>query len=101
MKSALSHLISSKSKLAFKYKILLYKANFCPIVLYSSSIWPGAAVTHLGRLYTFQNIQLRRAANAPWLLPQIPNKSAWKIPAYDNSMSSSSKRSRAVLSNSY
>ncbi|GFU78391.1 hypothetical protein TNCV_33841 [Trichonephila clavipes] len=36
-----------------------------PIMLYASPLWTGAAVTHLKRLHTFQNIQLRRATNAP------------------------------------
>ncbi|GFW68268.1 RNA-directed DNA polymerase from mobile element jockey [Trichonephila clavipes] len=81
-------------------------------MLYASPIWAGAAVTHLKRLHTFQNIQLRRAANAPWFvrnevlhkdlnvpplldfikiqsenffnqLPQISNESIREIPVYD------------------
>ncbi|GFS67979.1 hypothetical protein TNCV_1362211 [Trichonephila clavipes] len=80
-------------------------------MLYTSPIWTGAAVTHLKRLHTFQNIQLRRAANAAWFvksevlhkdlnvpplldfikkqsenffnqLPQISNESIREIPAY-------------------
>ncbi|GFV95887.1 RNA-directed DNA polymerase from mobile element jockey [Trichonephila clavipes] len=99
-------------------------------MLYASPIWAGAAVTRLKRLHTFQNIQLRRAANAPWFvrnevlhkdlnvpplldfikkesenffnrLPQISNESIREIPAYDNSIPSSSKRPRAVLNHSY
>ncbi|GFW33694.1 hypothetical protein TNCV_2212261 [Trichonephila clavipes] len=37
-------------------------------MLYALPIWAAAAVTHLKRLHTFQNIQLRRAANAPWFV---------------------------------
>ncbi|GFX02993.1 RNA-directed DNA polymerase from mobile element jockey [Trichonephila clavipes] len=99
-------------------------------MLYASPIWAAAAVTHLKRLHTFQNIQLRRAANAPWFvrnevlhkdlnvppllefikkqsenffnrLPQISNESIREIPAYDNFIPSSSKRPRAVLNHSY
>ncbi|GFV92216.1 putative RNA-directed DNA polymerase from transposon BS [Trichonephila clavipes] len=61
----LNRLISPKSKLALRHKVLLYKAILHPLMLYASPIWAGAAVTHLKRLHTFQNIQLRRAANAP------------------------------------
>ncbi|GFU96133.1 RNA-directed DNA polymerase from mobile element jockey [Trichonephila clavipes] len=125
-------LISPKSKLALKQKVL------CIIQSHSS---PHHAVcfSHLGsggsyspekRLHTFQNIQLRRAANAPWFvrnevlhkdlnvpplldfikkqsenffdrLLQISNESIREIPAYDNSIPSSSKRPRAVLNHSY
>ncbi|GFW94434.1 RNA-directed DNA polymerase from mobile element jockey [Trichonephila clavipes] len=89
-----------------------------------------AAVTELKRLHTFQNIQLRRALNAPWFVrnevlhkdlnvpplldlikkqsvnffnrsPQISNGSIREIPAYDNSIASSSKRPRIVLNHSY
>ncbi|GFX95373.1 hypothetical protein TNCV_3684251 [Trichonephila clavipes] len=89
-------------------------------MLYTSSIWAGATVTHLKRLHTFQNIQLRRVRNEvlrkdlnvpPLLdyfikkesenffnwLPQISNESIKEMPAYDNSIPSSSKRPRAVL----
>ncbi|GFV70817.1 RNA-directed DNA polymerase from mobile element jockey [Trichonephila clavipes] len=130
MRCTLNRLISPKSKLALRQKVLLYKAILHPIMLYASPIWAPAAVTHLKRLHTFQNIQLRRAANAPWFvrnevlhkdlnipplldfikkqsenffdrLPQISNESIRKIPAYDNSIPSSSKRPRAVLNHSY
>ncbi|GFV91719.1 RNA-directed DNA polymerase from mobile element jockey [Trichonephila clavipes] len=110
---------------------VLSRHNFLrPIMLYASPIWARAAVTHLKRLQTFQNIQLRRTVNAPWFvrnevlhkdlhvsplldfikkqsenffnrLPQISNESIWEIAAYDNSIPSSSKRPRAVLNHSY
>ncbi|GFX41331.1 hypothetical protein TNCV_1654141 [Trichonephila clavipes] len=100
-------------------------------MLYASPIWAGAAVTHLKRLHTFQNIKLRRAASAPWneetkscikilmfrrFLNSSKNNqkisstgyhrfqmnlSIREIPAYDNSIPSSSKRPRAVLNHSY
>ncbi|GFX94882.1 RNA-directed DNA polymerase from mobile element jockey [Trichonephila clavipes] len=138
MRSTLNCLISPKSKLALRHKVLLYKAILRPFMLYASPIWvsyspepsPDPSVTHLKRLHTFQNIQLRRAANAPWFvrnevlhkdlnvpplldfikkqsenffnwLPQISNESIREIPAYDNSIPSSSKRPRAVLNHSY
>ncbi|GFX45034.1 RNA-directed DNA polymerase from mobile element jockey [Trichonephila clavipes] len=130
MRCTLNRLISPKSKLALRQKVLLYKAILRPIMLYASPIWAAVAVTHLKRLHTFQNIQLRRAANAPWFvrnevlqkdlnvppllefikklsenffnrLPQISNESIREIPAYDNSIPSSSKRPRAVLNHSY
>ncbi|GFW97269.1 RNA-directed DNA polymerase from mobile element jockey [Trichonephila clavipes] len=130
MRCTLNHLISPKSKLALRQKILLYKAIFRPIMLYASPIWATTAVTHLKRLHTFRNIQLRRAANTPWFvrnevlhkdlnvpplldfikkqsqnlfnrLPQISNESNREIPAYDNSIPSSSKRPRSVLNHSY
>ncbi|GFV31706.1 RNA-directed DNA polymerase from mobile element jockey [Trichonephila clavipes] len=68
MRCTLNRLISPKSKLALRQKVLLYKAILRPIMLYDSPIWAAAAVTHLKRLHTFQNIQLRRAANAPWFV---------------------------------
>ncbi|GFX80348.1 RNA-directed DNA polymerase from mobile element jockey [Trichonephila clavipes] len=130
MRCTLNRLISPKSKLVLRQKVLLYKAILRPIILYASPIWAAAAVTHLKRLHTFENIQLRRAANAPWFvrnevlykdlnvpplldfikkqsenffnrLPQISNESIREIPGYDNSIPSSSKRPRAVLNHSY
>ncbi|GFV65638.1 putative RNA-directed DNA polymerase from transposon BS [Trichonephila clavipes] len=130
MRCTLNRLISPKSKLALRQKVLLYKAILRPIMLYASPIWAAAAVTHLKRLHTFQNIQLRRAANAPWFvknevlhknlnvpplldfikklsenffdrLLQISNESIREISAYHNSIPSSSKRPRAVLNHSY
>ncbi|GFX31122.1 RNA-directed DNA polymerase from mobile element jockey [Trichonephila clavipes] len=68
MRSTLNRSISPKSKLALRYKVLLYKAILRPIMLYASPIWAGAAVTHLKRLHTFQNIRLRIASNAPWFV---------------------------------
>ncbi|GFV97496.1 RNA-directed DNA polymerase from mobile element jockey [Trichonephila clavipes] len=68
MRCTLNRLISPKSKLALRQKVLLYKAILRPIMLYASPIWAAAEITHLKRLHTFQNIQLRRAANAPWFV---------------------------------
>ncbi|GFW63252.1 RNA-directed DNA polymerase from mobile element jockey [Trichonephila clavipes] len=65
MRRILNRVISPKSKLALRHKVLLYKVILRPIMLYAFDIWAGAAVTHLKRLHTLQNIQLRRAANAP------------------------------------
>ncbi|GFT29822.1 RNA-directed DNA polymerase from mobile element jockey [Trichonephila clavipes] len=104
-----------------KHKIQLYKAILRLIMLYSSPIWVGAAVAHLKRLHTFQNIELRIAANAPWFVRNevlhkdlnVPplldfiKKQSEKFfnqlpqPAYDSSISSSSKRPRAALYHSY
>ncbi|GFS95827.1 RNA-directed DNA polymerase from mobile element jockey [Trichonephila clavipes] len=121
----------AKSKPALRHKVLLYKAILRPIMLYAFPIWAGAAVTHLKRLHPFQNIQLRRAANAPWFvrnevlhkdlnvppllnfikkksenffnrLPQISNESIPEIPALRQfSIPTSSKRPTAVLNHSY
>ncbi|GFU56622.1 RNA-directed DNA polymerase from mobile element jockey [Trichonephila clavipes] len=68
MRCTINRLISPKSKLALRQKVLLYKAILRLIMIYASPIWAAAAVTHLKRLHTFQNIQLRRAANAPWFV---------------------------------
>ncbi|GFW60607.1 RNA-directed DNA polymerase from mobile element jockey [Trichonephila clavipes] len=68
MGCTLNRFISPKSKLALRQKVLLYKAILRPIMLYASPIWVAAAVTHLKRLHPFQNIQLRRAANAAWFV---------------------------------
>ncbi|GFY33670.1 RNA-directed DNA polymerase from mobile element jockey [Trichonephila clavipes] len=68
MRSSLIPATSPKSKLALRHKVLLYEAILRPIMLYASPIWAGAAITHLKRLHTFQNIQLRRVANAPWFV---------------------------------
>ncbi|GFX12167.1 RNA-directed DNA polymerase from mobile element jockey [Trichonephila clavipes] len=68
MRCTLNCLISPKNKLALRHKVLLYKVILRPIMLYASPIWAGATVIHLKRLHTFQNIQLRRAANAPWFV---------------------------------
>ncbi|GFT85270.1 putative RNA-directed DNA polymerase from transposon BS [Trichonephila clavipes] len=43
MRSTLNHLISPKSKLALRRKVLLYKAILRPIMLYASSISAAAA----------------------------------------------------------
>ncbi|GFV01764.1 hypothetical protein TNCV_1410751 [Trichonephila clavipes] len=53
MRCTLNRLISPKSKLASRQKVLLYKAILRPIMLYASPIWAAAAVTHLKKLHTF------------------------------------------------
>ncbi|GFV06052.1 hypothetical protein TNCV_3143431 [Trichonephila clavipes] len=95
--------------------------------MYAFPFWAGAVVTHLKRLHTFQNMQLRRTSNALWnvrsevlhkdlnvppvldfitkqsvnlfsRLPQIPGKTRDREnPAYDNFTPSSSKTPRSVL----
>ncbi|GFW86359.1 hypothetical protein TNCV_4331431 [Trichonephila clavipes] len=65
MRSTLNRLISPKSNISLRHKVLLYKVILRPFVLNVSPIWAGAAATHLKRLHVFKNIQLRRAANPP------------------------------------
>ncbi|GFW96762.1 RNA-directed DNA polymerase from mobile element jockey [Trichonephila clavipes] len=97
MRCTLNRLISPKSKLALRQKILLYKAILRPIMLYASPIWAAAAVTHLKRLHTFQNIQLRRAANAPWFVRNEVLHKDLNVPRFLNS----SKNNQKISSTGY
>ncbi|GFT91385.1 RNA-directed DNA polymerase from mobile element jockey [Nephila pilipes] len=130
MSRLLTRLISRKSKLAIRHKILLYKSILRPITMNASPIWASAATTHLKRLHVFQNIHLRKMINAPWFvrnevlhkdlniepilefikkqsfnffnrIPQIPNALLQQLPAYDASIASSQKIPRAALGHSY
>ncbi|GFU85136.1 hypothetical protein TNCV_1553991 [Trichonephila clavipes] len=76
-RSTLNRLISPKSKFAIRLKVRLYIAILRHIMLYASPIRAGVAVTHLKRLHTFQNIQLRRAVHAPWF---VGNEVLHKVP---------------------
>ncbi|GFY02079.1 RNA-directed DNA polymerase from mobile element jockey [Trichonephila clavipes] len=75
MRSTVNRLIFPKNKLTLRDHALLYKAILRQIMLYDSTIWAGVAVTHLKRLHTFLNIQLRRVENTHWF---VRNKVLYK-----------------------
>ncbi|GFX08847.1 RNA-directed DNA polymerase from mobile element jockey [Trichonephila clavipes] len=122
----LKKLVSRKSKLAIRHKVLLYKSIIRLVMCYGSQIWVSAGVCHLKKLYTLTNSFLRQIVNAPWFvhneiiyrglkvkpflpyiknlskrffdnLPNIPNDLIRIQPAYDPAVSSSQKRPRALL----
>lgn len=57
-------LISNKSKLKPKNKILLYKQIVEPSLMYASPIWANASDTHIKKIQIIQNKFLRTAVNA-------------------------------------
>ncbi|GFW36485.1 RNA-directed DNA polymerase from mobile element jockey [Trichonephila clavipes] len=126
----LKRLISRRSKLAIRHKVLLYKSIIRPVMLYGSQIWGSAGMCHLKKLHTLTNSFLRQIVNAPWFvrneviyrdlkikpflphikdlskrffdkLPNVPNEVISNQPAYDPAVPSSQKRPRALLDHEF
>ncbi|GFU12069.1 RNA-directed DNA polymerase from mobile element jockey [Trichonephila clavipes] len=122
----LKRLISRRSKLAIRHKVLLYKSIIRPVMCYGSQIFGSAGMCHLKKLHTLTNSFLRQIVNAPWFirneviyrdlkikpflphikdlskrffdkLPSVPNELISNQPAYDPAVPSSQKRPRALL----
>ncbi|GFX17271.1 RNA-directed DNA polymerase from mobile element jockey [Trichonephila clavipes] len=110
--AVLKRLISRRSKLAIRHKVLLYKSIIRPVMSYGSQIWGSAGMCHLKKLHTLTNSFLRQIVNAPWFvrneviyrdlkikpflphikdlserffdkLPSVPNELISNQPAYD------------------
>ncbi|GFV12199.1 RNA-directed DNA polymerase from mobile element jockey [Trichonephila clavipes] len=117
----LKKLISRRSKLAIRHKVLLYKSIIRPVMCYGSQIFGSAGMCHLKKLHTLKNSFLRQIVNAPWFirneviyrdlkikpflphikdlskrffdkLPNVPNELISNQPAYDPAVPSSQKR---------
>ncbi|GFS64053.1 RNA-directed DNA polymerase from mobile element jockey [Trichonephila clavipes] len=126
----LKRLISRRSKLAIRHKVLLYKSIIRPVMCYGSQIFGSAGMCHLKKLHTLTNSFLRQLANAPWFirneviyrdlkikpflphikdlskrffdkLPSVPNELITNQPAYDPAEPSSQKRPRALLEHDF
>ncbi|GFU20551.1 RNA-directed DNA polymerase from mobile element jockey [Trichonephila clavipes] len=66
--AVLKRLISRRSKLAIRHKVLLYKSIIRPVMSYGSQIWGSAGMCHLKKLHTLINSFLRQIVNAPWFV---------------------------------
>ncbi|GFY16500.1 RNA-directed DNA polymerase from mobile element jockey [Trichonephila clavipes] len=128
--AVLKRLISRRSKLAIRHKVLLYKSIIRPVMSYGSQIWGSAGMCHLKKLHTLTNSFLRQIVNAPWFvrneviyrdlkikpflphikdlskrffdkLPSVPNELISNQPAYDPAVPSSQKRPRALLEHEF
>ncbi|GFS97213.1 RNA-directed DNA polymerase from mobile element jockey [Trichonephila clavipes] len=128
--AVLKRLISRRSKLAIRHKVLLYKSIIRPVMSYGSQIWGSAGMCHLKKLHTLTNSFLRQIVNAPWFarneviyrdlkikpflphikdlskrffdkLPSVPNELISNQPAYDPAVPSSQKRPRARLDHEF
>ncbi|GFX63716.1 RNA-directed DNA polymerase from mobile element jockey [Trichonephila clavipes] len=126
----LKKLISRRSKLAIRHKVLLYKSIIRPVMCYGSQIFGSAGMCHLKKLHTLTNSFLRQIVNAPWFihneviyrdlkikpflphikdlskrffdkLPNVPNELISNQPAYDPAVPSSQKRPRALLDHDF
>ncbi|GFX42373.1 RNA-directed DNA polymerase from mobile element jockey [Trichonephila clavipes] len=126
----LKRLISRRSKLAIRHKVLLYKSIIRPVMCYGSQIFGSAGMCHLKKLHTLTNSFLRQLVNAPWFvrneviyrdlkikpflphikdlskrffdkLPSVPNELLTNQPAYDPAEPSSQKRPRALLEHEF
>ncbi|GFV74745.1 RNA-directed DNA polymerase from mobile element jockey [Trichonephila clavipes] len=126
----LKRLISRRSKLAIRHKVLLYKSIIRPVMCYGSQIFGSAGMCHLKKLHTLTNSFLRQIVNAPWFirneviyrdlkikpflphikdlskrffdkLPSVPNELITNQPAYDPAVPSSQKRPRALLEHEF
>ncbi|GFX71298.1 hypothetical protein TNCV_2453101 [Trichonephila clavipes] len=53
--AVLKRLISRRSKLAIRHKVLLYKSIIRPVMSYGSQIWGSAGMCHLKKLHTLPN----------------------------------------------
>ncbi|GFU84318.1 RNA-directed DNA polymerase from mobile element jockey [Trichonephila clavipes] len=128
--AVIKRLISRRSKLAIRHKVLLYKSIIRPVMSYGSQIWGSAGMCHLTKLHTLTNSFLRQIVNAPWFirneviyrdlkikpflphikdlskrffdkLPSVPNELISNQPAYDPAVPSSQKRPRALLDHEF
>ncbi|GFU96931.1 probable RNA-directed DNA polymerase from transposon X-element [Trichonephila clavipes] len=128
--AVLKRLISRRSKLAIRHKVLLYKSIIRPVMSYGSQIWGSTGMCHLKKLHTLTNSFLRQIVNAPWFvrneviyrdlkikpflphikdlskrffdkLPNVPNELISNQPAYDPAVPSSQKRPRALLDHEF
>ncbi|GFU94695.1 RNA-directed DNA polymerase from mobile element jockey [Trichonephila clavipes] len=126
----LKKLISRRSKLAIRHKVLLYKSIIRSVMCYGSQIFGSAGMRHLKKLHTLTNSFLRQIVNAPWFirneviyrdlkikpflphikdlskrffnkLPNFPNELISNQPAYDPAVPSSQKRPRALLEHDF
>ncbi|GFU96668.1 RNA-directed DNA polymerase from mobile element jockey [Trichonephila clavipes] len=126
----IKRLISRRSKLAIRHKVLLYKSIIRPVMCYGSQIFGSAGMCHLKKLHTLTNSFLRQLVNAPWFirneviyrdlkikpflphikdlskrffdkLPFVPNELITNQPAYDPAEPSSQKRPRALLEHEF
>ncbi|GFY13703.1 probable RNA-directed DNA polymerase from transposon X-element [Trichonephila clavipes] len=126
----LKRLISRRSKLAIRHKVLLYKSIIRPVMYYGSQIFGSTGMCHLKKLHTLTNSFLRQLVNAPWFvrneviyrdlkikpflphikdlskrffdkLPSVPNELISNQPAYDPAVPSSQKRPRALLEHEF
>ncbi|GFT50047.1 RNA-directed DNA polymerase from mobile element jockey [Trichonephila clavipes] len=64
----LKKLISRRSKLAIRHKVLLYKSIIRPVMCYRSQIFGSTGMCHLKKLHTLTNSFLRQIVNAPWFV---------------------------------
>ncbi|GFU22890.1 probable RNA-directed DNA polymerase from transposon X-element [Trichonephila clavipes] len=64
----LKRLISRRSKLAIRHKVLLYKSIIRPVMCYGSQIFGSAGMCHLKKLHTLTNSFLRQLVNATWFV---------------------------------
>ncbi|GFT69042.1 RNA-directed DNA polymerase from mobile element jockey [Trichonephila clavipes] len=126
----LKKLISRRSKLAIRHKVLLYKSIIRPVMCYGSQIFGSTGMCHLKKLHTLTNSFLRQIVYAPWVvrneviyrdlkikpflphikdlsktffdkLPNVPNELISNQPAYDPAVPSSQKRPRALLDHEF
>ncbi|VVC41248.1 Reverse transcriptase domain [Cinara cedri] len=61
----LKHLLSKNKFTKLRTKLLLYKSLLKPIWTYGVQLWGSAKKTNVNKIQTFQNITLRKIANAP------------------------------------
>lgn len=64
-------LLGRKSTMSLKTKVTMIKVIARPQLTYGSTAWGHAAKSHRKRLAAVENIQLRRAANAPWYMRNV------------------------------
>jgi len=67
---SLKHLLSKNKFTKLETKLLIYKSLLKPIWTYGLQLWGSAKKTNINKIQTFQNITLRRIANAP---PYVSN----------------------------
>ena len=77
--SMLHPIISQRSKLSEKYKLLIYKVIIRPLITYAAPIWSGAADTQLRKLQTVQNKILRRISRCNTKIKNLEVQKKYEI----------------------
>ena len=95
----LNWLLSNRSKLSLKNKVLLYKVILKPIWTYGIQLWGTASISNIEIFQRYQSKVLRKITNAPWFVSNHSLHKDLKIPTVKEEISVYSKTYQDKLMN--
>lgn len=81
---ALYPLLSRRSKLNFKNKLVVFKTMFRPMICYGSPVWSQCAKTYVTKLQHLQNKILKTMLNLPRRTPTVAVHESAKVEMFQN-----------------